>query len=315
MFSIIIPIYNVEDYLRECLDSILNQSEGMSLEVLLIDDGSKDSSGAIAKEYEKNYPDIFKYYIKENGGLSDARNYGIPYASKEYTFFIDSDDYLTDDALAVLKEVVDNEHPDVITFNYIKIWSDHKEDVKDISNDSGFITNNEYLMLNPAAWNKVIKTSILKESNILFPKGLWYEDRATTGSYVNYCHAIYYCNEYLYMYRQRENSIMLQTKYNPKMMDILTAMKMFNGQVSDTSYKEEKEYLNISNLIFQNSLRLLPHKRKDELKECISYINSVYPDWTNNKYFMQQSKGYKMLCKFINLRMFTIAKLIIRIRH
>ena len=314
MFSIIIPIYNVEDYLRECLDSILNQSEGVSLEVLLIDDGSKDSSGDIAKEYEKNYPDIFKYYIKENGGLSDARNYGIPYASKEYTFFIDSDDYLTDDALAVLKEVVDNEHPDVITFNYIKIWSDHKEDVKDISNDSGFITNNEYLMLNPAAWNKVIKTSILKENNILFPKGLWYEDRATTGSYVNYCHKVYYCNEHLYMYRQRENSIMLQTKYNSKMMDILTAMKMFNGQIPDLVYRDEKEYLNISNLIFQNALRLLPLNRKNELKECISYINSVYPNWTCNKYFIQQSKGYKMLCRLVKYKMFVAARLIIRIR-
>ncbi len=314
MFSIVVPIYNVEKYLEECLQSILNQSKDVSYEVLLIDDGSNDTSSDIAKEFENKYPTLFKYYRKDNGGLSDARNFAIPYATKEYIFYVDSDDFLAEGALLKLKNIVREKHPDLIVFNYIKKWNDCEKKVGEKELKEGIITAKDYLLMDPAAWNKVIKTSIVKERNILFPKGLWYEDRATTGSYLNYCDSIYYSQDYLYYYRQRDNSIMKQKSFNPKMMDILEVMELFDHQISDDLFYQEKEYINISNLMFQNSLRLLPLNRKKEMSKSIVMLNRNYPNWKQNRYFHKQSLGYKLLCILTNYKMYSLSKFIINVR-
>lgn len=93
--SIIVPIYNVEKQLRRCIDSLLKQdSNELQTEIILVNDGSTDNSGNIAKEYASKYKDKIIYLEKENGGLSDARNYGMKYATGEYIAFVDSDDYV-----------------------------------------------------------------------------------------------------------------------------------------------------------------------------------------------------------------------------
>lgn len=314
MFSIIIPIYNVQDYLADCLETILHQVKDVSIECFLVDDGSIDQSGVIAKEYAERHSDVFKYLKKENGGLSDARNYAIPYAKHEYTFFIDSDDYISENTFYILASIIEKQHPDLIIFDYCNTWDDKKKVIELSKIEEGIISKKDYLMMNPSAWNKVIKTSILKEYAIQFPKGLWYEDRATTGNYVNYCQSIYYCKHPLYFYRQRENSIMQQQSYNPKMMDITNAMNLFDSQVSDKQYKEEKEYLFISNLLFQHALRVLPLKRYKELEECYMILQKRYPMWRKNKYFLKQSRGYKILCLLISRHHYTLARWIMEYR-
>ena len=92
LISIIVPVYNVENYLKECIDSILRQ-EFRDYEIILVDDGSKDDSGKICDEYGKKYSFISVIH-KKNGGLSDARNFGLKIAKGEYILFIDSDDYI-----------------------------------------------------------------------------------------------------------------------------------------------------------------------------------------------------------------------------
>ena len=93
--SIIVPIYNVEKQLRRCIDSLLKQdSNELQTEIILVNDGSTDNSGNIAKEYASKHQDEIMYLEKENGGLSDARNYGMKYATGEYIAFVDSDDYV-----------------------------------------------------------------------------------------------------------------------------------------------------------------------------------------------------------------------------
>ena len=94
--SVIIPIYNVEEFLEECLDSVAGQTKD-KLEVLMVDDGSTDRSGEIAQKYSNIYEN-FKYLPKKNGGLGNARNYGVPYANGEYIIFLDSDDIVPPDA-------------------------------------------------------------------------------------------------------------------------------------------------------------------------------------------------------------------------
>ena len=92
--SVIVAIYNSEKYLKKCLDSIANQ-EYQNLEVILVNDGSTDNSGLIAKEYEGKYPNVFKYYEKQNSGVSDTRNFGVQKSTGEYITFVDSDDFTT----------------------------------------------------------------------------------------------------------------------------------------------------------------------------------------------------------------------------
>ena len=91
--SIIVPFYNVENYIEKCLQSLVNQTLE-DIEILLVNDGSQDTSEAIAKQFVEKYPNKIIYLEKENGGLSDARNYAIPYAKGEYIAFLDSDDYV-----------------------------------------------------------------------------------------------------------------------------------------------------------------------------------------------------------------------------
>lgn len=112
LYSVVIPIYNAEQTLRRCLDSILNQEHG-NVEILMIDDGSSDSSGMICREYsEKDY--AFRYYRKENGGVSSARNAGLQHAEGEYILFVDSDDHVTPDCFSLLDEIISDDHYDYI---------------------------------------------------------------------------------------------------------------------------------------------------------------------------------------------------------
>lgn len=101
LISVIIPVYNVEKYLRRCVDSILNQTIS-NYEIILVDDGATDTSGLICDEYAKKYHNKIRVYHKKNGGLSDARNYGIVHASGTLITFIDSDDYISQYYLQVL---------------------------------------------------------------------------------------------------------------------------------------------------------------------------------------------------------------------
>ena len=103
IISVIVPIYNVEEYLVDCLESVKRNISSLEAEVLLIDDGSTDSSSAIAKLYAEKAEKFF-YYRKENGGLSSARNYGVALATGKYLFFVDSDDMLTDGILPIMLE-------------------------------------------------------------------------------------------------------------------------------------------------------------------------------------------------------------------
>ena len=130
LFSIVVPVYNVEKYLAECLDSIIGQTEKMSamVEVLLINDGSKDSSGVLCEKYAAEFPEIIRCFHKQNEGLLLARRYGFKRARGEYIVNCDSDDVMEANTLQKLKEAIEkNNRPDVILFNYNRYDGKDKE--------------------------------------------------------------------------------------------------------------------------------------------------------------------------------------------
>lgn len=226
--SIIVPIYNVQDFLAECINSLLAQNHD-NYEILLIDDGSTDNSTAIATEYQNNYPALCILFQKPNGGLSDARNFGIEQASGDYLMFVDSDDFLAKDTLDKLHDEINRSNADIISFGMIRTFENGTKERNIppiLDGTEGILSLHQgYLPLNkimPNACNKLFKTSLFKQHNIRFPKGLWYEDLATIPKLFYFANSISFINTYLYHYRGREGSI--TSTYNPKVMDSFIAL-------------------------------------------------------------------------------------------
>lgn len=211
--SIIVPVYNVEPYLRRCIDSILNQTY-RDFELILVDDGSTDNSSSICDEYQKAHPFI-RVFHKQNGGQSDARNYGIERATGKYVTFIDSDDYVTTDYLQCLYEMATNFSADVVCArfefvddssiikprsaggNSIKTYTGTQACEALLYERKGFYTS---------ACNKLIRTDIVREN--LFSVGKYHEDELTTFRYLLSASTVAATDRVLYYYYQREGSIM-----------------------------------------------------------------------------------------------------------
>ncbi len=211
-FSIIVPVYNVEKYLRKCLDSIINQTY-KDFEVIVVNDGSPDNSQSIIDEYVNNYPEKMKSYIKPNGGLSDARNYGMNYVTGDYVVFIDSDDYIKEDMLEVINSnIADNE--DVVGYglitvdeNYnvldsnVKVWFD----TTDGENAILKLINSRFAF--ETACTYAYNVEYWKKNNYKFEVGKYHEDFGLTPIVIAKANRVKYLNYLGYYYLQNSNSI------------------------------------------------------------------------------------------------------------
>lgn len=213
--SVIIPIYNVEDYLEDTLNSLLNQTIADDIEVLMIDDGSSDDSRYIVERYALDY-DNFHAFHKENGGQGVARNYGLEHAKGEYVHFLDSDDIIAPDGYEKLYNVVSQGNYDFIVGNVLRFNRYNcREDKLFINSLSGLEENTKITSINahpPLVWdtitcNKLYKKEFLMENDIKFlDKNIYFED--LLFSIEGYCKSdsFVFSNEYFYYWRYRANS-------------------------------------------------------------------------------------------------------------
>ncbi len=289
--SIIVPVYNVEKYLRQCLDSLVNQTL-KDIEIIVVNDGSPDGSQKIIDEYVTNYSDV-KSYIKENGGLGSARNYGIKKATGEYLGFVDSDDYVKENMFELLYEKAIKEDADYLTCDFINTYDNHeKEDSLTLGMKR---INGNYKkdgLLSPLyAWSKFVKRDFYINSGLEFSEGLWYEDLPVTTSLFALANKVSYLNEAVYYYRQRSGSIM-NSSYSPKMYDIFEALervyKSFEERDLLNEYRDEIEYLFAEHLMIYGAYRFLrTNHYKELLSKANEVINSRFPKWKKNKYLKQ----------------------------
>ena len=231
LISVVVPIYNVEKYLRLCLDSLLMQTY-TNFEVLMINDGSSDGSSNICKEYLTK-DRRFQYFEKENGGLSDARNYGIEHSKGEYITFVDSDDWLKETFLADLYEAITRTGADIALSTYIKY-----DDLQSVYNipiigeyyeriwmSDEFIRELPKLEMkdnsysNP--WAKLFKRELFR--TIRFPKGKLIEDTRTNIKLFLESSRLVYINKCLYFYRIRGGSV-IQTITEKLLEDVLDTL-------------------------------------------------------------------------------------------
>lgn len=237
--SIIIPIYNASKYLKECLDSIINQTYS-NLEIILIDDGSNDNSYDICKEYAKKDKRII-LKKKNNEGVSATRNLGIEICTGKYILFIDSDDYCNENMIE--KILYNFQNYDLIIWGYNKIYKNKKVHYilpNKKKNIEDMIINDE--SVGGYLWNKLFKTSIIKENNIRFDKDIHFcEDLLFVLSYIKNINSVSYINEELYNYRMRRNSVTFNF-YNKKNVSILNAIEKIIKVINNTDNKEKMKY-------------------------------------------------------------------------
>lgn len=212
LVSVIVPVYNVENYIKKCLGSILNQSYA-NLEIILVDDGSKDASGRVCDEYA-DLDSRVRVYHKENGGLSSARNLGLDHASGEYIIFIDSDDYFAEDAIELLVKYIVKYKADISVGRLKDVdgtYIPDKEVKKHYS--KGVVLSSEELMreicLNRitgiSACGKLYKKELFE--NIRYPVGKLYEDVYTTPRIVMQTDRAVFIDRTIYFWVQRNSSI------------------------------------------------------------------------------------------------------------
>lgn len=312
--SVIVPVYNVEKYLEKCLESLVNQKFN-NYEIIVVNDGSPDNSQKIIDKYIKKYPKLIKGYKKENGGVSSARNYGLKNAIGDYIAFVDSDDYVKEDYLSLLYNEAKIHNYDIIMCDMIKKSSTNEEVLNCYVNGNDIVKN--LLVSLPAIWNKMYKKSLFLENKIEFPDILYGEDLATTGKLLMHAKNIGYVNKALYYYIIRDGSIMHQQKYNKKMSDIFKSLDILTNYFKEKDYyekyKEEIEYLHISHLLHDYSLRIYKYPEgRSDIEEVVRIIKLNYPKWIKNKYFKEKSWKYKIVCYLIYKKRISLLKIILK---
>ena len=222
LISIIVPVYNVEAYLAKCVDSILAQTY-TNLEIILVNDGSSDGCGRICDEYAKQDKRI-KVIHKQNGGLSDARNVAIDVATGEFITFIDSDDYVTDDYIMTLYSLIEKYECKVSIALYNTFVEGSKPKAvnrvyrEDCQTNIKAIEEMFYQeKYDTASWAKLYHSSLFA-TGIRYPKGIVYEDLATTYLLIFQSDKVAFCNRRIYNYLLRRDSIE-GSSFSSKKMD------------------------------------------------------------------------------------------------
>lgn len=250
--SVIVPVYNVEQYIEKCIESLLNQTY-KDIEIILADDGSKDNSLKICQKYEKQDNRI-KVFTQTNQGPSVARNNALKYATGEFIGFVDSDDYvclntyenalkyMTDDIDLVIWDVnvVSSDNLSYVSFfqeRYFKLVSEGKT-----------VPNNENLFKTAVVpWNKLYRNDIIKKHNVTFPEGRLYEDNAFWWKYTRWCRNFYFLNEKLSYYNMRTSSLrgeVIHKKNECEQDRVYMVENVYDYCVKNNIYRDEhKEYI------------------------------------------------------------------------
>ncbi len=231
LISVIVPVYKVEDYIGKCIESLIAQTY-KNIEIILVDDGSPDSSGDICEEYAKKDNRIVVLH-KENGGLSDARNYGLERAHGELIGFVDSDDYINENMYKILIDTMNKTNADIVISNLEEvaegdmpstIVEPQKEYttkvMTNIQAQNVYYDRTDLRIAFTVAWNKLYKREVM--GDIIYPKGYIHEDEFTTFKYLYNAKNIAFVDVPLYYYLRRDSGIM-GSAFNIKKFNLLQA--------------------------------------------------------------------------------------------
>ena len=294
--SIIIPVYNVANYLERCVSSVCDQSFS-DIEIILVDDGSKDNSGKLCDVLAQKDARI-KVVHQENGGLSDARNTGLMKASGHWISFIDSDDWVEKRFLENLLKEAEKNQCEIVGCNYRRVFEQQQSDCRDnkynlrIFKNQEIMSNLIYNQIQQVVWNKLYKKTLLED--IFFEKGKYHEDEF--WSYQVFAKVNKYVElDYIgYNYFQRADSIMGE-QYSLKRLHAVEAkvqrQKFFEKNMPEMISKGR---INLAFTCFYHGQLALKQLNRGEQKLVLNYLEQVVKDYgLNRKELMQLSISHK----------------------
>ena len=284
LISVIVPIYKVEEFLDECVNSILNQTY-RNFELILVDDGSPDGCGRMCDEYQKKDPRV-RVVHKENGGLSDARNAGMKIAKGEYWTFVDSDDVVSADYLAVLMRTEQQYDADIVQGDYTSdkalLGKAEPDAVEVFTREEAMVSFLRMGRVHVSAWAKLYKKSCFE--GIEYPKGRINEDKLTIYKNIWTSKQIVCIPNLIYYYRLNGNSIM-HSNLSPKRFEILSFQEEFEKYLGDKAqmFEQDVKYSQIRMAVWLINDAITMGKDRKLLKE-IDRCKSVLKDcWTGVK--------------------------------
>lgn len=308
LLTVVIPVYNVEKYLKRCLESILSQ-EWKCYDILLIDDGSADNSPQICDDYVKEY-DFISVIHKENSGLSEARNTGILHAKGEYVYFPDSDDWIEPQTFVELAEELESREFDIISFNREFVKSEEEIILSEPKTDQvykgkeAFVEMLKHSYITGFANDKIYKKSLFVENNILFPKGKYYEDLGTNYKLFLLANRVYATNQKYYHYLIDNPDSITQSWNEKKFRDMFEFYKeVFYSDFVRSKINQEE--FQISKLYYINGLtHILASLYKSKLDKKYSELtNEVKLELLKNRVFISQMKNQPNKLKYILFRL------------
>lgn len=250
--SVIIPVFNTDRYLPECLDSVLSQ-KGISLEILLVDDGSTDKSIRIIKKYATNHPNV-RFYLKKHMGVGAARNYGIKRAKGKYLMFLDSDDYLLPDALSALFHKAEEVHADLVIGNYRYLYGQKEQAASPSLRERTYLAK-DILHLSCIGGNKLYLSEIIQDYRIRFPSLKMGEDLCFYHEYLSKVLHALTIEEDIFVYRMHEGST--SKTYDLRIFDFFKAFQLIEEVYRDQPYMK-KEFTYDEMFYLYGNLKRLP---------------------------------------------------------
>lgn len=301
-FSVVIPAYNVKEYLEKCVLSVVHQTF-TDWEAILVDDGSTDgATGALCDALAAQHGARLRVIHQANGGLGAARNTGIEAAKGEYLAFLDSDDYIAPDMLEKLSARIDATHCDIYTFGF---RVDKERDTSEVHLDAlptdGPFTLAQYpglLLASPNAWNRVYRREFFLESGVRYPGRVWFEDIRTTMKLFALAESIEAVQEPFYYYLVRQGSITRNAKAD-RNREILEAfddlLAFYHDHDLYETYQKELCRLAIDHIFLAASVRVLMIDHKHPLlKEFAEYMDKYFPGYAQNPYLKELSRARRL---------------------
>lgn len=307
--SIIIPVYNVYDYIEQCLKSVVNQTL-KEIEVIVVNDGSPDNSQQIIDKYVKKYPKLIKSFIKENGGQGTARNLGLEYAKGKYVSFIDSDDYIDKNFAKEMYEKAEKEKSDIVVCDMVDVYKD-KEIYQDCTNFK------KLYQTTPSVCNKIFKKELFDE--VKFKGKMWYEDLNIMLKIMNNIKKISVINKGYYRCNCRDNSTM-RNNNSKKNLDMIWAIDDAKDyQIENKIFnKDVYSYVVFDNILITTINRVQEQKNKDKkevIKKLNSYCKQNISDYRKQPFYKEIPRNRKIVA-FLNYHgLSKISQILINIKR
>ncbi len=321
-FSVVIPVYNVAEYLRGCIDSVL-ANDCSNCEIILVDDGCTDGiCPTICDEYAANHPGLIRVIHQENQGLGGARNTGLEAAKGEYLFFVDSDDSIAPESLQVLSEAVEATHADIYSFHMCSHDGEgHQSLIKTSAHFEGAFALEQqprFLLALPTACTRIWRRELFLSSGIRYPNRVWYEDIRTSTKLFASAESIVTVDVPLYWYLARQGSIVRSANLE-RNREILEAfddfLAWFKAKGLYDRYEAELCRLAIDHIALAGVVRVARMDPKAPLLgEMAAYMETNFPNYLRNPYVTELSGLHKLLLKLVKGKHYGLIQMLFRLK-